>query len=128
MTLASKPCAACPYLKSAPRGFWSPSEFANVKAQDHLQGRQFGCHLNAAREHKDSCVGWLADQKRRGIPNLGLRVELVNDEEELKRFNAINENDDELFPSIEAMVRANNGKLFPKRSLPAQRLVKKLKR
>lgn len=126
--LPKKPCAACPYLKSAPRGFWSPEEFARVQEQDHPFGRTFGCHLNSvrAKEDQDSCVGYLADQKRRDIPSMFLRLELATKPEQAERFDAINADDPELFGSIAEMVEANSDLEFPEEDLAAQRLLKKL--
>lgn len=124
--LATKPCAACPYLRSAPKGFWSQEEFLNVVEQDHPLGHRFGCHLNASREHQDTCVGWLADQKRRGTPNLILRVRLSRDGREKDRFEQVETKGCGLYGSVAAMVRANLGRAFPARSPKAQALARKL--
>lgn len=127
-TLPHKPCAACPYRKDAPRGFWDPSHFADVVAQDRDFGHAFGCHLGPVDGKQDSCIGWLADQKRRGVPNLGTRMRLCMVPDELARFERIDEDDPNLYPTIAAMVRANRGKRFPNRDTKAQALIAKLEK
>ena len=135
--LATKPCEACPYRKDAPKGFWAPQEFLSLVRNDHPMGATFGCHLNSARKEQDACVGWLADQKRRGVPNarlawtiqgvpgIGVREGCVAD---AARFEAIDETDPNLYGSIDEMVLDNVGRSFPTRSVKAKRLVRKLER
>lgn len=122
-TLPHKPCAACPYRKDAPRGFWDPSHFADVIAQDHDVGHAFGCHLGPVDGKQDSCIGWLADQKRRNVPNIGTRLRIITSADERDRFERIDENDPNLYQSIAAMVRANRGRRFPKRDAKARGLL-----
>jgi len=129
--LATKPCEACPYRKDAPKGVWADREFLNLVRNDHSMGNTFGCHLNTAREEQDVCVGWLADQKRRGVPNIQQRVALTGlmapvSPPEVARFEAVDENDANLYKSIDEMVLANLGKSFPSRNVKAKRLVHKL--
>jgi hypothetical protein len=130
--LATKPCEACPYRKDAPKGLWAPQEFLNLVRNDHAMGNAFGCHLNSAREEQDVCVGWLADQKRRGVPNVRQRLVLsgemapASSPPEVARFEAVDESDANLYESIDEMVLANLGKSFPSRNVKAKRLVKKL--
>lgn len=126
----TKPCEACPYRRDAPTGVWDAAEFENVKAQDHDFGNTFGCHLDATRPKEDwqPCVGWLADQKRRGVPNIPLRMMLMTTPGAVDVFEAVNENDPKLYASIEEMVAANAGKRFPSRAPKAKRLVAKLEK
>lgn len=125
-----KPCEACPYRKDAPTGIWDAAEFANVQAQDHQFGNTFGCHLGATRpkEEWQPCVGWLADQKRRGVPNINLRLVLISNKSAGPVFEKVNEDDPNLYGSIDEMVRANVGKRFPNRAPKAKRLVAKLEK
>ena len=106
----------------AVRGFWAPEEFVSVVAQDHDMGHSFGCHL----QNGDACIGWLADQKRRDVPNIGLRLRLMTNEDELERFKRVDERDKRLFASVATMVRANVGKRFPRRNARAVSLLKKI--
>ncbi len=81
-----KPCASCPYRKSSQRALWSPVEFENLLEHDKeiapglglSTGASFGCHKfrNRPGEEQDYCAGWLLDQKRRGLPNVQLRMKL----------------------------------------------------
>lgn len=128
----TKPCEACPYRKDAPRGIWSAEEFRNLEAQDRNQygGSTFGCHLGAGKPaaERQPCAGWLIDQKRRGVPSIQLRMVIITNPDAAALFARIDENTVGLYPSIAAMVKANVGRAFPRRSAKAQRLAEKIRR
>ena len=106
----TRPCATCPYLRSSPPGIWDAVEFERLQQQDGQQfGAVFGCHAN----DDTLCRGWLADQKRRGAPCITLRLRLARDEPTREQFGAVDENDPDLYASIDEMVEANEGCAFP---------------
>ena len=108
---ASRPCATCPYSRSAPLGLWDASEFEQLVEmdRDELHGAIFGCH----KKDGSLCRGWLADQKRRGEPSIQLRLKLARDPSAVDTFEAVDENDPVLYDSIAEMVEANKRKPFP---------------
>ncbi len=125
----SKPCAACPYRRDTPTGVWSPEEYERLLANDgHDMGATYGCHLNSARPESEGepCAGWLADQKRRGVPSIRLRMVLMTTPDAATLYEKIDDKDPSLYGSIEEMVRANMGKRFPRRNTKARRLLSKL--
>ena len=104
------PCASCPYRRDAPRGMWHPTEFTNLMIQDaNVVGATFGCHEFNKRppEQHRPCAGWLLDQKRRGIPNVRLRVLLGQNADAARCFNEANDAGLFLFDSIKEMVDEN---------------------
>lgn len=117
---AAKPCDTCPYLRTTPVGIWHPEEYSKLQANDHDTGSTFGCHLNDG----SLCRGWLADQKRRGIPNLNLRLRLMCNSTDLDTYKSVNPRDPDLYTSIAEMCDANRGRAFPKRSKKARKLEK----
>lgn len=116
-----KACDTCPYRRSTPVGIWSAAEYENLRLNDgHGFGSLFNCHL------KDGslCRGWLADQKRRGVPSLSLRMRLMRDDAQCDAFNALDDADPALYESIEEMIEANADQPFPSRSRKAQKLAR----
>jgi uncharacterized protein DUF6283 len=112
-----EPCKSCPYRRDAPLGLWHRSEFENLLAHDanELHGAMFGCHKDRERppEERRFCVGWLLDQKRRGLPSIQLRLQLrVGGDEALARaLDEITDGGNELYPSVRAMCLANGVRL-----------------
>ena len=125
----SRPCASCPYRRSAPLGLWDKEEFENLRRNDHPFGSTFACHLDAARPPKERtfCRGWLADQKRRGEPNMNLRLDLLRDPAAVELYNAVDENDPDFYASIEEMCDKNRGRAFPARNTKALAVVRALR-
>lgn len=119
-----EPCATCPYRKSTPVGLWHPVEYAGLVQNDTDRGNVFGCHYGPLQKEQGPCIGWLADQKRRGIPNIGLRMLLMAKPKMAKIFRAVNECDPDLYDSIEEMVVANSGKKFPKKTKAAKSVLR----
>ena len=120
MSASAKACGTCPYRRSTPLGVWDKTEYDNLREQDGQQfGKTFGCHLN-----DDSvCRGWVADQKRRGVPSISLRMQLATNHKGIgELFQAIDEDDSDLYSSIDEMCEANEGRAFPRRSKKAQKL------
>ncbi len=71
----TKPCQNCPYRKDAPLALWDRQEFLTLLQHDkELFGKVYGCHKN----DKSICRGFLMDQDRRNIPNMAVRLALLN--------------------------------------------------
>lgn len=122
-----RPCSTCPYLKSTPVGVWDQYEYDKLVAQDHEFGSIFGCHLSESPKNATTCIGWLIDQKRRGIPNMKLRLRLMTDAIERKVFEGVDKSAD-TYESIEVMCEANAGQSFPNENPTARRLADKIER
>lgn len=123
----SGPCDTCPYRRSTPLGIWSKAEYENLQRQDadEMGGACFGCHKDPSG--KTSCRGWLADQKRRGVPSIQLRLSLLTNVDTIAAFEAVDDTDPDLYDSISEMVEANRDKQFPRRSAKAARLALRLR-
>ena len=122
--MSARPCGSCPYLRSTPVGLWDHAEFDNLREQDAdpMAGKTFGCHLRDG----SLCRGWLADQKRRGIPSIRLRLMLCANEEARVAFAAVDEKDPDLYANIEEMCEANQGVEFPAHDRAAQKLLRRV--
>lgn len=125
MTTPYQPCKSCPYRKDAPLGLWDPVEFQNLLTQDRngFGGAVFNCHGEVKKAPADRalCAGWLLDQKRRGVPSIQLRLQLMRGGKALDEYERASGEGLRLYPSIEAMCRANgvakDGRII--RRLPA---------
>lgn len=112
-TSAREPCACCPYRKDAPLRHWDRSEFVRLLAADAdpVNGAVYGCHNHAkvAPAERGVCVGWLIDQRERGVPSIKLRLKLAfGGADATAQFNEARPPEGvELYPSIKAMCRAN---------------------
>lgn len=112
-TSAREPCACCPYRKDAPLRHWDKAEFVDLLAADAdpMGGAVYGCHNHAKLppEERGPCVGWLIDQRERGVPSIKLRLKLTfGGKEAAEQFNEARAPEGvELYPSIKAMCRAN---------------------
>lgn len=111
-----QPCKSCPYRKDSKLKLWHPSEFVNLLKQDACipgtdvsMGAMFGCHEYNKRppETHRPCAGWLLDQKRRGLPNLNLRLTLSRNPLAAACFEAVSSAGLKLFRTMVAMCRAN---------------------
>lgn len=117
----TKPCGTCPYRRSTPLGVWDKAEYDNLRDQDRREfgGSTFGCHLG----DDTYCRGWLADQKKRGVPSIMLRLLLMTNKNGIgELFESVDKNDPDLYNSISEMCEANEGRAFPRRSKKAQKL------
>lgn len=123
---ATAPCSTCPYRRSTPPGIWHPSEYEKLREKDgDMIGAVYNCHLDDGT----LCRGWLADQKRRGIPSIALRLKLILGSREggsaaTRAFEAVDEKDPDLYDSIAEMCAANVGKAFPSRTRAAQKVLR----
>lgn len=75
----AEPCASCPYRRSSKLALWRFSEFENLlRTEADVIGSIFNCHSDGElpRDEQGVCVGWLLDQKRRGLPSIMLRIAL----------------------------------------------------
>ena len=102
------PCASCPYRRDAKLGFWDAREFVRLlETERDLMGSVYGCHQdNKKAQDVRACAGWLLDQRARNVPSLRLRRMLRN-EAEAVRFEQVHDGGHKLFPTLEAMCRAN---------------------
>lgn len=105
---ARKPCGDCPYRKDAPLKLWHREEFEKLLASENTQfGSIYGCH----KQNGQGCVGWLLDQLRRNCPSISLRLAAIRDDAPGRSLVACmkeaTDGGHKLFPSIEAMCRAN---------------------
>jgi hypothetical protein len=104
------PCTSCPYRKDSKLKLWHKAEFENLLMQDAERfGAMYNCHgeIKKPAVEQGPCIGWLLDQKKRGLPNLNLRVLLMRSEEAAEHFKKISAEGLKMFRSIAAMCRAN---------------------
>jgi predicted component of type VI protein secretion system len=114
-----------------PVGIWDYAEYENLqRAEQDLLGSTFACHLTAPLppQERSLCLGWLADQKRRGCPSIRLRVLLARRPELREVLEAVDAEDPDLYSSIEEMCAANRGQDFPAADPVAQKLEAQLGR
>lgn len=105
-----KPCASCPYRREVPLARWSLEEYERLKEQDAMPfGAMFDCHGGGKlpKEQRAPCIGWLLDQKKRGVPCLTLRMKMLRDEKMVDLFNKISPEGLDLYDSIEEMAETN---------------------
>jgi len=111
-----KPCGNCPFRKEAPLAYWHPTMYqmlADIEQREHEFGRAsvFGCHKDrqGPSETQEYCVGWLLNQRERGVPNLALRIGLmIGDDSEAatEQFNEC-EPDGEMYETVAELVESN---------------------
>lgn len=71
----SEPCSSCPYRKQATLKQWDYTEFESLLYNDKDPlSPVYACHT---KKLKHVCVGWLMDQRNRGLPSLKLRLDLM---------------------------------------------------
>lgn len=98
------PCACCPYRRDAPLGKWHASHFLELAENDRKQfGPVYSCHCRDG----NPCVGWVLDQRRRGLPCITLRLQLAMEPKFVELLNEATDGGHEMFPSIAAMSVAN---------------------
>ena len=98
------PCACCPYRKDAPLGKWHASHFLELAANDAEQfGPVYACHCRDG----NPCVGWVLDQRRRGLPCITLRLKMAEEPRLADLVKEATDGGHEMFPSIAAMNLAN---------------------
>ena len=85
-----------------------------------LLGVVYQCHLDDGT----ICRGWLADQKRRGLPSLALRLELSRRPDLVRVLEKVDENDPDLYGSLAEMCAANAGQPFPESNPRARKLLR----
>lgn len=79
------------------------------KEHDVQTMRVFGCHKDrhGDPDEQEYCVGWLLYQRKRGVPNLALRLALIMNDSALIQFREAHVEDDELYETITELVQAN---------------------
>jgi hypothetical protein len=103
------PCGNCPYRKDAPREFWHRDEFRKVADSGRkFIGDNFLCHKN----NGSICVGYLMVQIANGMPNIGLRLAIIQHGVSRDYFDSLYCKS-ELFASPEEMIEANFPELSP---------------
>jgi hypothetical protein len=104
-----EPCKSCPYRTDAPLELWSPEEFEDLLQKDRSRmGTIYGCHKARHQPAEDAqvCVGWLINQRERGIPSIALRLKLMSDPAAVGCLNEAS-SPVPLYESIEEMCEAN---------------------
>ena len=103
------PCQSCPYRKGAPVGLWDPQHFLELYVAEMSQtGAMYGCHKYGKRPTAEQsfCAGWLLDQRRRGVRNIGLRMYMADDRLRAS-FEQLDAGGLELYPDVGSMCAAN---------------------
>lgn len=107
----TSPCASCPYRCDAPLAMWSKVEFDRLQMHDRneLHGSAFDCHQGKALppDSRTPCIGWLLNQRERGVPSIALRINLMTQPTATEHFNKISDGGHKLYDSIEQMIEAN---------------------
>jgi len=69
----------------------------------------FQCHQDRKKpaDRRGMCLGWVSDQKRRGVPSMQLRLHLICNPEATAQFKALDPDAVELYPSVVEMCIAN---------------------
>jgi len=104
------PCASCPYRADVRREHWDRQEFIDLLGHDQDPvGAVYGCHegIKLAPVDRSLCIGWLIDQRERNVPSIRLRMLLMKNEDALALLEKANDGGFELYPSLQAMCRAN---------------------
>lgn len=120
LRLRREPCGNCPFLKSAPLAYWHPDEYRRLlDLRGQEAGRSFGCHKDrhGPVEDQQMCVGWLLWQRRNRVPSISLRVCLIRNKSEMRRFKEM-VGDEQCYHSISELVADNlaaDRKLHPER-------------
>lgn len=113
LTDIREPCPSCPYRKDAKLAKWHRNHFQDLLEQNHIFGAMYGCHGTAKKETPSFCAGWFLDQIRRGVPNIPLRIflmELGRAQPDLSYdefVDSFTDGGNELYDSIEEMCEAN---------------------
>lgn len=120
----TKPCPNCPFLRSAPLAYWHPDEYMMLSRMESVETRLgeaslFNCHKDQhlPQPSRQLCVGWMIDQKRKGIPSIALRIRLSRDDDTVDQLRAVS-TEGELFNSVSDLVSANiarDMKIHPER-------------
>ena len=122
------PCSSCPYRQDVPAGTWHRDEFVQLLKNDAdpHRGAVFGCHKGkrAEPEKMQVCGGWLLDQKKRGIPSIGLRIDMIAKPEAVKALDEITDGGAPVYPSIAAMCRANGVRAKRPRQMSARQAIR----
>lgn len=107
-----RPCGNCPFRKEAPIAHWDPREYLRLERIERLEGNPgqggFACHKDRTKPYADRemCIGWLLDQKRKGMPAIALRVILIDNPEAISQYEEC-EPDGEMYSSVSELVRTN---------------------
>lgn len=107
-----EPCGNCPFRRSAPLAYWHPDEYRRLldikSREDGGHGSVFNCHKDRQKPpgERGLCVGWLLDQRRRGIPSIALRIRLIGRPDLVQQLEEIRGEED-CYSSVEETVAAN---------------------
>lgn len=114
----TQPCANCPYRTDAPRALWDREEFRRLleteTEEDPAAGAALGAVYACHKQNGSICVGWLMDQDRRHLPSIRLRMALLQEEVGAGYLDRLR-SPAPLYPSVQAMVRANFPDLLEER-------------
>lgn len=100
-----QPCNNCPYRRDAPLQLWHREEFVKLLFNDKnpIESPIYGCH----KKNGHDCVGWLLNQRERGVPSIELRLKLLKGGEDDYRYLNSLFCDVPTFSTIEEMIVAN---------------------
>lgn len=107
------PCSSCPYRRDAKLGFWAEAEFTklhqNLGDAGNVKGSVYGCHADGKKPDDEvrPCIGWMLDQKRRGVESIPLRIALIMSKAAEDLFERISDAGLDLYESAEEMIREN---------------------
>ncbi|MCB1282560.1 MAG: hypothetical protein KDB18_13640, partial [Salinibacterium sp.] len=95
-----EPCSNCPFRRSARLAHWHPTEYIKLHQMEKSEGQfgesgLFNCHKDRSKpaNERQLCVGWLQDQRRKGVPSLALRLKLISDHEAQVQFAGMSDDD-----------------------------------
>lgn len=119
------PCPNCPFRKDVKLAHWHPSMYLMLQHIEKTEGnpfetRTFGCHKDRhePKEEHEYCVGWIINQREKGVPSIALRLVLSQYQDPAIEQYEESEPDGELYETIEELVEANlerDRKLNPQR-------------
>ena len=90
-----------------------PDHYLMLKQVEEREGDPhqggFGCHKDRRKPYaeRESCVGWLLDQKRKGMPAIALRILLMRNPPAQAQYDECYVEDDDIYNSIDEMLEAN---------------------
>jgi len=114
MTMRREPCQNCPFRREATLAHWHPTEYVKLERMERSEGvfgesTLFNCHKDRRKPASDQqiCVGWLQDQRRKGVPSLALRLKLISDEEASGQFKGMSDDVSGNYGSVRELLDAN---------------------
>lgn len=113
MSHRTEPCANCPFRRTAQLAYWHPAEYVGLalmeRDEENPEGPLFQCHKDRTKpqQERQLCVGWLMDQRRKGLPSIALRVRMTRDPGLRLQYGEMPQDDGFLYESVQELVDAN---------------------